>query len=238
MGHAGHGPASPSHPHVKIEHARCVGECGNHLAFRWNLVLVNLLVECLAEADDVFGTFFTHRSFGFRLVLVEPKPHLIKEVKPSSVNDRTAAGVIFGAEKDRGAEDAVEALDDSAVVAPVLGEAKEVEYLSSTLKTNDPAPLLNGERCYPDGNEPVLAEGQAELRVAGDVEKESSVAPRVNELRTGRSAQWNPAENERPGIVGELLLPVLPFLADEGDGLQLTKPELGDTERCQAGLER
>ena len=72
---------------------------------------------------------------------------------------------------------------------------------------------------------------QAELRMADDIKKESSVSPRVSELRPGWSAKRNAAENEGSGIVGKLLLAILPFLADKGDGLNLTKSELGETKR-------
>ena len=114
--------------------------------------------------------------------------------------------------------------------AAVLGEAEEVEHLSDALETNDPALLLNGERRDPDGNETVLAEGQAEFGVSGDVEEESAVASRMNQLGPGRPAERNAAENEGSGVVGKLLLAILPFLADEGYGLELAQFELGDAE--------
>jgi hypothetical protein len=66
--------------------------------------------------------------------------------------------------------------------------------------------------------------------VAGDVEEESAVASRMNQLGRGWPAERNAAENEGSGIVGKLLFAVLPFLADKGDGLKLTKSESGYAE--------
>ena len=66
---------------------------------------------------------------------------------------------------------------------------------------------------------------QAELRMADDIKKESSVSPRVSELRPGWSAKRNAAENEGSGIVGELLLAVLAFLPDEGNSFELPESE-------------
>lgn len=129
--------------------------------------------------------------------------------------------MVLSPEEDRGSKDAMEALHNSAVMAAVLGEPEEVQHVSGTLEVHVPAFLLDGERRYPDGNEAILAEGQAEFRMAGDIEKESPVAPRVNQLRSGRSAERDAAENERAGVVGKLLCAVLPFLADEGDGFKL-----------------
>jgi hypothetical protein len=78
-----------------------------------------------------------------------------------------------------------------------------------------PAFLLNSERRYPDGNEAVLAEGQAKFGVTGDIEKESAVAAGMSELGTGRAAKRNAAQDEGPDIEGELLIAILPLLANE-----------------------
>jgi len=164
-------------------------------------------------------------------VVVEPEPHPIKKMKAGSIHQRAAVGLVFGRKEDGGGENTMEALHDSAIMAAVLGEVEEVEHLGGAFETNDPALLLNGKRRDPDGNETVLAEGQAEFGVAGDVEKESAVASRMNQLGRGRPAERNAAENEGSGIVGKLLLAILPFLADKGDGLNLTKSELGETKR-------
>ena len=200
----------------------------NHLTLDRDSVVVDLLVECLAETDEVFVADIAYGWFG--LVVVEPKPHPIKKMKAGSINQRAVVGLVFGPKEDGGGEDTMEALHDAAIMAAVLGEAEEVEHLSGALETNDPALLLNGERRDPDGNETVLAEGQAELGVSGDVE-ESAVASRMNQPGRGWPTERNAAEHEGSGMVGKLLLAILPFLADEADGLKLTQSELCDAKR-------
>jgi hypothetical protein len=147
-------------------------------------------------------------------------------MKPSLIDERTAAGMIFSAKEDRGGKDAMKPLYDSMVMTAIFGEAEEIKDLGGTVETNDPAFLLNGECRYPDGNQTVLAEGESKVRMAGDIEKKSSVTPPVNELRDGRATEWNAAEDEGSGVKGELLYAVLAFFADESDGLKLAKPEL------------
>ena len=224
-----HGPAPPNHPHVKVEHARRVRQCGNHLAFDRDSVLVDLLVECFAEADDVCTGFIACRLFG--LVVVKPKPHPVEEMKASPINQATAGGVVLGPEEDRGGKDAMETLDDSAIMAAVLGQAEEVEHLGGAFETDDPASLLDGERRYPDGNEAVLAERAGQIRMAGDVEKEFAIPPRVSKLGPWWPAERNAAEDEGSGIVGELSLAVVAFFSDKGDGFELPEPEL--REECE-----
>jgi hypothetical protein len=143
----------------------------------------------------------------------------------------TAVGLVFGSKEDRGSKDAMEALDYAAIMTAVLGEAEKVEHLGGALETYDPAFLLHSQRCYPDGYEAVLAKGEAEFGMAGDIEKEPPVAPRVNKPQPGRPAERNAAENEWPGIVGKLLFAVLSFLPNESDGFQLAKSEFCDAKR-------
>ena len=53
----------------------------------------------------------------------------------------------------------------------------------------------------------------------------------MNQLGRGWPAERNSAENEGSGIVGKLLAAILPFLADNADGLNLARSELGETKR-------
>lgn len=225
MCRSAHGPALPNHPNVKVEHAWCVSECGNHFAFDWDSMLVDFLIECLAEADDVFSLVGI-RVFG--LMVAEPELDPIEEVKASSINQTATVGLVFSSKEDGGRKDTMEALHDSAIMAAVLGETEKVEHLSGALETDDPALLLNSERRDPDGNETVLAEGQAEFGVSRDIEKESPVASRMNQLVARRLAERNAAKNKGSRVVSKLLSAILAFLADEGDDLKLAKSELCD----------
>jgi hypothetical protein len=139
---------------------------------------------------------------------------------------RQWVGVVLSPEEDRGCEDAMKTLDDSPVMAAVLGQPEKVKHLGGAIETHDPASLFYGESRYPNGNEPVLAKGQAKFRMAGDVEKEFAIPPRVSKLGTRRTAMRNAAENEGSGVVGKLLLAVLAFFADKRNGFELPEPEL------------
>ena len=81
--------------------------------------------------------------------------------------------------------------------------------------------LFHGEGSDPDGNQAVLAVRQTEPGMSSDFEREAAVAPSVNELAARRSAQWNAAEDEGPGIEAEILPAELALLAIEVDGFEL-----------------
>ena len=62
-----------------------------------------------------------------------------------------------------------------------------------------------------------MAEGQAVIGMACDLQKELSVVPGVNELVLWRATEGDAAQNEWAGIVGELLVAVVTFFPDNGD---------------------
>jgi hypothetical protein len=64
-----------------------------------------------------------------------------------------------------------------------------------------------------------------------NLKKELVTAPSVSELSFGWRAKRKPAQHERTSVASEILLAALSLSADEGDGFQLTKPELCDGER-------
>jgi hypothetical protein len=63
-----------------------------------------------------------------------------------------------------------------------------------------------------------------------DFQEELPVASCVDELVLGGASEGYAAENERSGMVGKLLLPVLTLLSNKGDCLEMSKPELGNAE--------
>src|ERR1019366_10505810 len=72
------GPTLPYKPHIKVQDAGCVRQCRDGLALHGNAVLVNLMVECLAEHDFVLEGFM--RGYMGFVAIVEPKVHTIKKV--------------------------------------------------------------------------------------------------------------------------------------------------------------
>jgi hypothetical protein len=169
-----------------------VREGGYHLAFDRDSVLVDLLVECFAESDQVAGSIVRCQVFG--IAPMNPEPHAVEKMKADTIDQPAAVGLIFGAEEDGGCKDAMKALNDPAIVTAVLGEAEEVEHLGGAVEADVSGFLLNSERRHPDRDQSVLTEGQTEFRVTGDIEKESAVAAGMNELSTGRAAKRNAAE--------------------------------------------
>src|ERR1039458_1618784 len=134
------------------------------------------------------------------IVGVDPKLHAIEKVKASQVDDGRFFRLLFCAEENRGGKDSLESLDHAAVMGAVLGQAEEFKDLGGRFKVDRTGLLFHGEGSDPDGNQAVLAVRQTEPGVSSDFEREAAVAPSVNELAARRSAQWNAAEDEGPGI--------------------------------------
>jgi hypothetical protein len=163
----------------------------------------------------------------------------IKKVKSRPVEDEFAFGLVVTSEEDGGREDALETLHDPVVPLTVLEKVEEVEHLGGSVESYNPATLANRERCYPDWNEAILAEGQSELGMTEDLKEELSIASRVKQLVDGRSAEWKSAEHEGASMKSELLLSVCALFLDELDGLDLFQPTFADAEGrrcCQRGV--
>ena len=83
-------------------------------------------------------------------------------------------------------------------------------------------------------NEAILAEWQAEVRVAGDLECEKTVAAFINESGTGRAPHGQAAQDKRSGGKPELLVRCVAPVSDQLDALGLAQSpprdvELGET---------
>ena len=120
-----HSPAFPDDPDVEVEQPRRVGEAGYNLALHWNRVLIDLLIEAVAQCNDVIGLI---RPWGvLRLRTVEPEFHAIKKMEPGYVEALATSPIFIGAEEDAGCKDALETLDETAVVNAVLWKLQELE---------------------------------------------------------------------------------------------------------------
>ena len=146
--------------------------------------------------------------------------------------------LIVCSEEDGGCKDTLECLDDSPIMAPVLRQVKEIEHLSGTMKANGATFLADGESRYPDGDEAVLPEGKSIIGVTGDLQEKFSVVPGMYELVLWRAAEGYAAENERAGIIGELLIALVTFFSDNGDRFEMTKSEFCYAQGWQRGVYR
>ena len=220
-------PGLPHEPEVKVQHTWRVGQSGHHLALDWNPVAVYFLVKWLAENDDVLITEGRERS---SLVLVKPKLKAIEKVESRPVEDEFTFWFIVASEEDDGRENALESLHDAVRPLTVLEEAEKVEHLRRFVESHNPAALTHRERSHPDWNEAVLPEGQSELRMTEDLKEEFSIASRVKQLVSWRSAERESAEHEGAGVKSELLLAAFALFPDEFDRFDLFQPALADAE--------
>ena len=142
---------------------------------------------------------------------MKPEVQAIEEVEACPIQEKLPIGLIARAEKDGGREDPLEAFHDAVVSFSVFEEAEEVEHLGRGAETDAPASLAQRQGGHPDGNETVLAEGQAELRMPRDLEEELAVASRVEQLTFGRPAKWKPTKDEWARVEGQVLGSLLPL---------------------------
>ena len=118
-------PTFPDDPDVEVEQPWRVGQAGDNLPFHWNGVLIDLLIEAVAQCNYVFGLI---RCWGvLRLRAVEPELHAIKKMEPGDVEALATGPILIGPEEDAGRKDALETLVEAAVVNAVLRKLQELE---------------------------------------------------------------------------------------------------------------
>jgi hypothetical protein len=103
----------------------------------------------------------------------------IKKMKPRPINHKTAARLVIRPEKDRGSKYPLESFHNPVVSLAVFEKVEEIEDFGGRVKSNNTAALTDGHGGHPDRHEPVLAVGQAELRMADHLKEEFPVAPCV-----------------------------------------------------------
>ena len=189
-------------------------------------MLVYFGVETLTENNGVYG-LPSRRSLS-RFSSVEPELHAIKEVNPTPVEDGAGGSLAISAEEDARRKDALETLDDAAVVKTVLGQLNKIEYLSGGTKMNLAALLPDSQRSSPKWDQPILTKGQTKGRMSNDFQEKLPVLPAMKQLAGRWTTQRNATEHERAGVIRHILLPILPLLANHLDGLELPNGLLGN----------
>src|SRR5262249_54582655 len=114
-------------------------------------------------------------------------------MQPTAVPHLCAWSRLARPEKDRAGKDPAEAVSQAAVVRSVLGKAPLVENLTGTFKLHGAGLLADGLGCDPQGNETVLTEGHAVVRVADDLQEEPSVASGIPERSVRQTPDRQPA---------------------------------------------
>jgi tRNA-binding EMAP/Myf-like protein len=134
-----------------------MGECSNGMTLHRYSMLIDFIVEGFAEGDNISVAILGPGTLG--AVRSKPKVDAIKKMKTRGIHQQISIGMILGAEEDGCCEDSLKALNNSPVMATVGSEAEEIEHLKGGLKVDGAAFLLDGESGYPNGDQPILAEG-------------------------------------------------------------------------------
>lgn len=134
-------------------------------------------MESLAQSNGIFR-FVAVRALG--TVAFVPDAHPIEKVKARGIHDHCLLALLFGAEEDGGAKDALESLNDSVVMVSILRKIKVVEHLRRAPKADDAAFLENGQGRDPDGDEAILAKRQSIPRMPDDIKSTFAVASGVS----------------------------------------------------------
>ncbi|SPE29425.1 hypothetical protein SBA2_450041 [Acidobacteriia bacterium SbA2] len=185
-----------------------MGECSHGMTLHRYPMLVDLVVEGFAQGvvegfaqgNGVGAVVLGSRALG--AIWGKPKVEMIKKVKARRINQAIRLGVIVSAEEDRSCEDSLEALNHAPIMTTIGCKTKEIEHLEGSIKADDTAFLLDSQGGYPYGDQSVLAEGQAELRMSRNLEKELSVASRMGQLAGLGAAERQAAEDKWPGVEG------------------------------------
>jgi len=156
-------------------------------------------------------------------------------MKTRGIYQRICIGLILGAEEDGRCEDSLKALNNSPIMATIGSEAEEIEHLKGGFKVDGATFLLHGQSGYPDGNQPILSEGQAKLGVRRDLQKELSVPSRMGQLTRFRAAERQAAEDKRPCVESEFLLSGVALLAGKVDRFELPEPPFRHTDGGKTG---
>ena len=151
------GPAFPHEPDVKVQNSGGMGKCSNGMTLHRYSMLIDFFVESFAEGDNISAAILGLGTLG--AVRSKPKVDAIKKMKTRGIHQQISIRMILGAEEDGRCEDSLKALNNSPIMATVGSEAEEIEHLKGSLKVDGAALLLHGESGHPDGNQPILAEG-------------------------------------------------------------------------------
>ena len=213
-----HLPTLPGDPDIEVQKTWCVRERGDDFALNRNRMGGDLVIKSLAQRDRVArGTVLGLRiSSG-----IEPNTHGIHEVEASRIDKDLLDTLPFATKENRGSENSLEGRFDPAVLASILWQVKIVEQLGWALEMNDAALLFDGQSGQPNRDEAILSVRQTEPRMSGDLKNQFSVAPGVDELVWGRPAKRKSAQHKWPRVKGDLLLIILPLLADEVDAIEV-----------------
>jgi hypothetical protein len=98
-------------------------------------------------------------------------------------------------------------------------ESPLVQNPGATLELNDRTVLSHRDSRHPQEDQSILTERDAELRMADNLEQESTIVPGIPRGSNRQLANRESAKDERPGSKCQLLIPVFASTANELDCL-------------------
>ena len=100
-------------------------------------------------------------------------------MEASPVEHQLAVRFVVSSKEHGGAKDPLKTFHKAAISLAVFEEAEEIENLGRGPEAHDPAALANGDGGHPDGNEPVLAVRESELRMTQYLKEKLSISSGV-----------------------------------------------------------
>ena len=67
--------------------------------------------------------------------------------------------------------------------------------------------------------------------MASNLQKEHAIVPGMEQLVLWGAPERDTTQNERPGMIGELLAAGVTFFSDNGDGFEVTEAGFGNAQR-------
>jgi hypothetical protein len=99
--------------------------------------------------------------------------------------------------------------------------AKAFEHLGRSSESDRSTLLLDTKSCEEDRHQAILAERNAELRMAGDLQREVAVPPFINQLLFRQTPNRQSTQDERTRTEAEVLILLLAANANEFDAASL-----------------
>ena len=156
-----------------------------------------------------------------------PDARLAHKVEPRVVYDSGLFQLQIGAEEYGGAKDALESADQPAVLGTALLHAESVQHFKGARERYGSALLSYRQGGEEDGDQAILAPGQAIGRMTGDLQQELSVSAFVQQHTIGRPPDRQATKNEGPRGEAQGLGGGISLQADALNGFQLPKFLLG-----------
>jgi len=120
-----HRPTFPDDPDVEVEQPGGVSQAGDNLPLHWNRVLIDLLIEAVAQCNYVIGLIRCWRVV--RLCAVEPELHAIKKMEPGDVETLASGPIFIGVKENASGKDALKTLNEATVMNAIFWKLQELE---------------------------------------------------------------------------------------------------------------